>query len=935
VEFRVLGPVRAFVESRPVDLGPPKRRLLLALLALECGRSVPLHRLIDLSWERPPSAARGVVFAHVSRLRKALAGAARHGVEVVSTPPGYTLRADPAVVDAQRFRQLVGDASAVADPAARSRMLGTALQLWRGQPLEDLTLGTAAQRLCVGLDELRLTAIEDRMAARLTAGAHHEVLAELGDLVERHPLRETLAGHFMLALYRSGNMTGALAAYQRIRADLAERFGLDPGPALAALHRAILRRDPGLAPPAGAPVDGAVVVAGPDPAPAVPDRPVPAQLPPDPAAFTGRAGALATLDAAVATAGVVAVWGSAGVGKTALAVHWARRAAPRFPDGQLHVDLRGFGPGEPSDPAEVLHAFLDALGIPPQRIPIDPAARTGLYRSLLAGRRVLVVLDNAASAEQVRPLLPASPGCFVVVTSRHQLTSLVAVDGARPVPVDLPDPDEAWRMLAARVGPARLRAAPGAARDILAACARLPLALSIAAARATVDSGLEALARDLCAEHTRLDVLDAGEPSTRLRAVFSWSYRRLGPQAARVFRLLALHPGPVLSVAAVASLTGWPPDRVRASLAELAGAHLVDRVGPDGVACHDLLRAYAAELAGQPDVRGERPPAVERLLDHHLHSAFAADRLLNPSREPITLPPAGAGVSVAGFATTADALAWFAAELPALLAAVRSTGGAGGDRYTWQLAWALADILEWQGRWHDLATVSRLGLVALRRLGTVEEQARMLRIRAIAFMRLGQPADAAAQLQQALSVCERLDDPTGAAHTRHSLAVLRSGQGHHDAAIRHEQRALAWYEAIGHHSGQSRALNAIGWCNAMLGRYRDAVELCERALAAAHLAEDQYSEAATWDSLGYAHRHLDELDRAAECLDRSLAIYRRARDHYNEAFVLDHLGDVHASAGEPDRACAVWARAVGILDRLDPPAAAGIRAKLGTVPACP
>ena len=944
VEFRVLGPVRAFVDSVPVDLGPPKRRLLLAVLALECGRPVPLDRLIDLTWEEPPSAARGVVFAHVSRLRKALAGAARHGVEVVSTPPGYTLRADPSAVDAQRFRRLVGDASAVADPAVRGRLLGSALRLWRGQPMEDLSLGAAARRLCVGLDELRLTAIEDRMAARLTAGAHHEVLPELADLVERHPTREGLAGHYMMALYRSGNTSRALEVYAQLRADLADRLGLDPGPAVAALHLSILRRDPDLAPPAAVvetAADGATVVpadeADGDPADGgepMPDRPVPAQLPPAVASFTGRGAALAELDAALGGgAGVAGVWGSAGIGKTALAVHWARRMASAFPDGQLHADLRGFGADEPSTPAEVLHGFLDALGVAPQRIPPDLTARTGLYRTLLAGRRVLVLLDNAASAEQVRPLLPAGSGSFAVVTSRHQLTSLVAVDGARPVALDLLTADEAWQLLAGRVGAGRLGESPRAVRDIVAACARLPLALSVAAARATVDSGLDALARDLYAERTRLDVLDGGEPSTSLRAVFSWSYRRLRPAAARVFRLLAVHPGPVLSVPAAASLTGWPAEQVRAHLGELAAAHLVERAGSDGFACHDLLRAYATELGSMPDVRGERPPAVRRLLDYHLHSAFAADRLLNPSREPIALPPAGAGVTTAGFATTADALAWFAAELPALLSTVRVAGEIGGDRYTWQLAWTLADVLEWQGRWHDLATVARLALAALRRLGTVEEQARMLRIGAIGYVRLGRHADAAANLQQALSVCERLDDPTGAAHTHHSLAVLRVEQGQHETAIGHEERALAWYRAIGHHSGQSRALNAIGWCTAMQGRYRDAIGLCEEALAAAQRADDQYSEAATWDSLGFAHRHLDELDRAAECCDRSLAIYRRARDHYNEALVLVHLGDVRASAGEPDRAREAWAHAVGILDRLDPVAAAEVRAKLAQGPA--
>jgi DNA-binding SARP family transcriptional activator/tetratricopeptide (TPR) repeat protein len=933
VEFRVLGPVQVIVEDRPVDLGPPKRRLLLALLALECGSAVPLDRLIDLCWERPPSSARGVVFAHMSRLRKALAGAARHGVAVVSTGSGYTLRADPSAVDARRFRQLVTDAAAVSDAVSRARMLGAALDLWRGQPLEGLALGAAAQRLCVGLDEMRLVATEDRIAADLAAGAHHRLVPELSDLVARHPLREPLAGHLMLALYRVGNPTAALGTYRRLRTDLADRLGLDPGPALMGLHQAILRRDPSLdlPPPAGS--DPVLAALAPKDEPAETttggvDRPVPAQLPPAAAGFSGRQTAIADLDKISTNTGrpgLVAVWGAPGVGKTTLALHWAHRVADRYPDGQLYVDLRGFGPdATPLPAAEALHGFLDAFGVAPQAVPAGLAARTGLYRSLLAGRRVLVVLDNAASSDQVRPLLPAAPGSFVVVTSRNRLTGLVAVDFARPIGLGRPDATEAWQMLAARVGAATLRGAPRAASKVVAACARLPLALSIAAARLAVDPGLglPALARELETERTRLDVLDGGEPSTRLRAVFAWSYRRLGEDGARLFRLMSLYPGAVASLPALASLAGHPVERTRAALTELTGAHLVEGHGAERYSCHDLLRAYGAE---QTDAADERAAAFRRLCEHQLHSAFAADRLLNPGREPIEPAPAGAGVTPAEFATSADALAWFGREMPALLRSLRT---AGDDRFTFELAWTLADVLEWQGRWLDLAACVTLALAALRRLGDRTEQARMLRILAVAYLRVGRYDDAGARLREALDVSAELGDLTGAAHTHHATVILLSEQGHHADALPHAREALRRYVAVGHRSGQGRALNAIAWCTAMLGDHRAAIGLCEEALPAARESDDQYSEAAIWDTLGFAHQHLGDLPRAIEAAERALATYRRVEDRFNEAHVLAHLGDVRARLGERDRARAAWETSAAILDRLDPAGAERVHTRL-------
>ena len=491
ITFRILGPVEAVVGGRPVDLGPPKRRLLLALLLLECGRPVSVDRLVDLTWESAPAAARRVIFAHVSRLRKALATAGP-GVELATTPSGYVIRVDPAHVDAHLFRQRVAAAAKVDDPAARSRLLHAALGLWRGPVLADLAPGPGPKRLVRALAELRLTTLEERIEADLAAGRHAVLVNELTQLVDEHPLRERMVRHLMVALYRCGNPGEALRVYQRARADLATELGLDPAPESAALQAAILRRDPSLAAPPPT-VDGQ----GEDPAgaprPAVADEPrnpVPAQLPPATAAFTARTAELGELDAWLAgarrhTAVISAIGGTAGVGKTTLAVYWAHRVADRFPDGQLYVNLRGFDPGRsPMTPAEAVRGFLDAFGVPATQVPAGVEAKVGLYRSLLAGRRMLVVLDNAATAEQVRPLLPGAPGCLALVTSRNRLTSLVTTEGAQPLVLDVLTADESRELLVARLGPDRVAAEPDAVDAIVDRCAGLPLALAIVAAPA-------------------------------------------------------------------------------------------------------------------------------------------------------------------------------------------------------------------------------------------------------------------------------------------------------------------------------------------------------------------------------------------------------------------------------------------------------------------
>jgi tetratricopeptide (TPR) repeat protein len=628
---------------------------------------------------------------------------------------------------------------------------------------------------------------------------------------------------------------------------------------------------------------------------------------------------------------ITALLGTAGVGKTALAVHWAHRLTRRFPDGQLYVNLRGFDPtGSVMSPAEAVRGFLAAFEVPASRIPTEFNAQIGMYRSLLAGRRVLVVLDNARDADQVRPLLPGAPGCLALITSRSQLISLVAAEGARALSLDVLTVEEARELLARRLDADRVATDPGAIDEIITRCARLPLALAVVAARAATRPYLQlaALADELRDSHDRLYALTTDDTATDVRSVLSWSYHTLTPAAAALFRLLGLHPGPDISLPATASLAGLARSDVRPLLAELTRAHLIVEQSPGRYTFHDLLRAYARQLADSIDSDERRRTASHRMLDHYLHTAYVAALLLDPTRDPITVAPAQPGVTPEHPVDHEQVMNWLDAEYAVLIAIIHDAAATGWDAQTWQLAWTLSTYLDRRGRWHTWIAVQHAAVLAARRSADPTAEALSHRNLARAHIQLLRYEDAHTHLQHALGLSIQAGDQAGQIHTHYMLGWIRGLQDLHAEAISHTEQALLLYRETGNRAGQARALNNIGWSYAQLADYQEALTYCQQSLTLQQELGDRYGEAGSWDSLGYAYHHLGQYDQGITCYQRALDLYRELADRHGEADAMARLGDCHQAAGQPDAARNVWQLTLDILDDLDHPNAAQIRTKL-------
>jgi DNA-binding SARP family transcriptional activator/tetratricopeptide (TPR) repeat protein/transcriptional regulator with XRE-family HTH domain len=667
-----------------------------------------------------------------------------------------------------------------------------------------------------------------------------------------------------------------------------------------------------------------------------PRRVMPRQLPTPVSHFSGRSAELGQLASLLdqliigRAAVIAAITGTAGVGKTTLGVYWAHHVADQFPDGQLYVNLRGFdASGRSTTPEEAIRGFLDSLGVRPDRVPAGLEAQSALYRSLLARKRMLIVADNALDEQQVRPLLPGAGENLIIVTSRSQLTGLIAVEGAHHVGLDVMSDTEAWQLLVDRLGTARLASEPEAADELIGLCAHLPLALAIAAARAAVRpaSPLAAVAAGLRDTRARLDALDDTDPSARIRSVFSWSYQNLSVPGARMFRLLGVHPGPDISVQAAASLAAADVPQARILLRELAGSNLLAEAAPDRFGLHDLLRAYAAEQT-QDD---ERTAATGRVFDHCLHTAHGAALLLSPSRDSLSLAAPAAGTRPEHLGTYQQAMAWFAAERRGLLAVADLAATAGSDSHAWQLPLAMETFLERQGYWRDLEATHCAALAAAVRLGDLAGQAHTHRTIGNARFFLSSYDEAEASLAHALDLYRQLGDRISAARAHIDIARVLELLGRHAEALEHSSQALDLFREKGHEIGQTYALNAVGWYLAHLGDQDEALDRCQQALELARGIGDQVVVACVWDSLGYVRHQLGQFAEAISCYQNALRMCRELGNLHNQAEVLSRLGDVCRASGDDRAAGDAYRRALVILDRLGHRDAAQVRASLADI----
>jgi DNA-binding SARP family transcriptional activator len=961
----LLGPVEiGSAGGAMAPLAQPRLRVLLGLLGLAGGRVVTAEALVDGVWGEDWSPRREQnLHALVYQLRRRLAAAEPGaGARLVRAGAGYRLALGPGGLDVEVFQDLAGrgrEAARAGDLAGARGLFGRALGLWRGAALADAApLCSRLAGKAARLEEARLAVVEERIGADLALGRHTEVAGELAALAEEFPLRERLAGLLMTALYRCGRRGEALAAYDRARRVLAEELGLDPGPELAGLQAQALADDPALAVPAPVAVTGG---AAPALAEAAAPGVVPRQLPAGAGFFAGREAELKQLDALLDRAGLAdredaeggpggavvisAVAGMAGVGKTALAVHWARKVAGRFPDGQLYVNLRGYDTeGAAITAEEVTGWFLVALGIPAGLIPADAQARCGLYRSVLAGRRVLIVLDNARDAAQVRPLLPGGGGCLVVVTSRSSLAGLAAAEGARPLRLGPLTAEEAVRLLAARLGPERVATEPEAATELISRCGHLPLAMAVMAARAAADPQLPlaVLAGQLAgaagdeaavvghgaAGAGRLEVLETGDPATSLRQLLSWSYRQLTPEAAQMFALLGVHCGPDITVPAAASLAGVPRAEAGRALAELADASLAAEHRPGRYVMHDLVRGYAAGQARQALGEAGIQAAVERSLDHYLHTGVTSSNL---HTWVFTVAPPAPGVLPEQLAGEAGLQDWARAEHQVVLQAIAQAAAAGFITRAWQLFHDQAWWVGGEGYWADIRAAAQVVLAAAEAAGDQVALGWTHAIIGRSATYAGAHDEVSAHLARALDHFQRAGDLSGQAWAHLFASAAYNMKRDWAEGVTQAGQALTLFRQTADQAGQGWALAFLGECHARLENYELARGYARQALEVTPEAGDPTTLAMAWDALGFVHSRLGEPRQTITCYRQALAFLRGRKlplARLIQITMLPELGDACRAAGDLPAAVEAWQQAQEIRRDLGWPESRGIRARL-------
>ncbi|MFD2468966.1 AfsR/SARP family transcriptional regulator [Amycolatopsis silviterrae] len=890
LEFRVLGEVGATADGEVLAAGHARQRLVLAALLLDAGRVVPADQLVTRVWgEHPPSRVANALQTYIARLRRVLQP---HGGSIERRSGGYVIPLPgPDALDLNQFTSLVAEARATADDGEATRLYEQALELWQGDALLGLE-SAWADIVRQSLSRQRTVAELDYADRQLRRGRHGDVLGLLSRRAEEYPLDERIAAALMRALHHSGRTDEALARYRQTRTTLRDELGADPSPQLRAVHEDIL--------------------AAQAPAPAAQRgwaAPVPQQLPPSPPRFTGRDDEIRRLDTLAErhpTVPITVLHGGGGMGKTALALHWAHRQATAFPDGRLYVDLRGFSPdGDPTRSDVALRGFLHALGVTGASIPADPDARAALYRTLLAGKRVLVVLDNARDTAQVTPLLPGDPGCAVVVTSRNRMTSLTTTHGATPLAVrPLPAP-QARTVLTGRLGPEALAADPDAAEQLVTRCAGSPLALGILAARAAEHPGFPLAS--LAAELTDVRALDDGDAS--VSAVLSWSLRALPPQHAEVFELLGLAPGPDISVHAAANLTGLAPNAAAAVLRALERVSLVEQDAPGRYRMHDLVRLFAKTHLSLP--AEERTAALRRVIGYYSGTALAANRVLHPHGiSPHGIDAGHDHPHPQQLPDSDEALGWFDADHDCLLDAQRTASAQNWHRPVWQIAWAFTAYHYRRGFLHEDLAVWAAAVHAADALGEPETRVLAHRRYGLVNARTAQHDNALKHLSKALELVD-LRDIRVRGIIEHDLAQAWGLHGDQGTALRHAQRSLELFLPLGNPAWEAQARNGVGWHLTLLGRHDEARPHCERALEL-YREENHPAIADVLDSLGLIEHHTGQHADAVRHYREALASYRETGNTYLEADTLEHLGHTHREMGDDGKARTVWQLALDL-----------------------
>ena len=913
VEVRLLGAVSLRVDGHPVPVPGARQRVALAALALAPGGTLSSEALADHLWgDELPAQVRSALHTTITRLRK-LVGTDR----VVSTAGGYTLVVPDDAVDVRRFRYLVGAARREEDPDAEARLLVEARGLWRGEPLDGMDSERLRSEHVYPLTEEWFAATERLIDLRLAAGEHSDLTGDLRALIGRHPLRESLWTRLIRALAAAGRQSEALGAYQEIRTQLLEQAGLDPGEELVAAHAAVLE--------------------GNDPVAAAAPAQVPRQLPAGFATFTGRADELSMLDGLVAAwdadparrTVVAVVDGAGGMGKTAMAVHWGHRAASWFPDGQLYVNLRGYGPGAPVDPSVAAGAMLGALSVADEQIPADPDARSGLLRTRLADRRVLLLLDNARDTDQVRALLPGS-SAFVIVTSRSQLRGLVTREGARRLTVAEMSETESVSVLE-HAGGSVATASGEAAREMARLCAGVPLALAVAAERLARAAGgrVDQLLADLRDEQLRLDALSAGgDQSTDVRAVLSWSYQAVTDDEARLFRLLGVAPGLDISTPAAAALVGRPEAETRRLLDRLVDAHLLLEKTAGRFEQHDLIRVYAAELAAGA-AHAEREEAQRRVWSWYHGTAINARRELS-THQPLSASGGDPGVDLSDFDDRSAAVAWFYAEHANLAEVVREAAEAGSDVVAWQAAAALGTYFTNQRPWDHPVPILERGLACARRTGDRYGEGMLLAALGDSHHFRQEYAESLALSRQALVAFQDVEDSVGVVGMLANLGMTLTEDGQLDAAIEHYQLAVDACAALDDPGALSLVVGNLAAAYNAAGRYDAAIETAGRALRVSRAAGLPEHAAHVLDELGAAHSAKGEHGTAVAYFHEALELYREVGHPY-EVLTLDHLAEAHRDAGDAGMARETWRSALALATDSGHPYVARIEARLAAL----